>query len=124
MDCIQTSQVAFFQSINQKRASPGYKWHCVKTKVPSECLKGSASLSCYIRKRFLFAFVSTKSTKFHMGRNIYTYNFSLIYTYSFIRHIFIKPLLRARHIVSSCYCHARCFVMINIMMTKTWSLSL
>lgn len=52
VDGVQTSQVAFFQLINQTGLFRD-KWYCVKTKTPSERLGANESLSCHMGKRGL-----------------------------------------------------------------------
>lgn len=80
VDHIQSISSCFLSVHQSESASSGYKWHCGKTKTASECLKGNASLSCYVAKRFLFAFVFTKGTNFCMGGNVYViYIFIYIY---------------------------------------------
>ena len=45
-------------------ASLGSNWHCVKTKTPSEHLKGNASLSCHIGQRFCLLLSLQKAQSF------------------------------------------------------------
>ena len=76
-----------FLSIHQSDStSLESKWLCVETVMPSECLKGSACLSCHRGEKFCLLLSLAKSTKFCMGTHTHTHT----HTHKLFLYIYIS----------------------------------